>query len=100
MTSSFKAPWYYAAGSPDKNVHNLFTDRNPKRHSENRRKVANLYSMTTLLSLEAFVTEAAEHMVSKFEGFAQTGVKINMQEWAQYVNAWERMYDHRTDRFF
>ncbi|KAK5058837.1 hypothetical protein LTR84_011101 [Exophiala bonariae] len=83
-TSFTKSEWYYAAGSPNKNVHNLFTDRNPKRHSENRRKVANLYSMTTLLSLEGFVTEAAGHMVSKFEGFAKTGVNVNMQEWAQY----------------
>lgn len=79
----FKAPWYYASGSPDPNIHNLFTDRNPKRHSENRRKIANLYSMTTLVQLEPFVTEGAAHMVAKFEGFAQTRVKVNMQAWLQ-----------------
>lgn len=39
--------------------------------------------MTTLLQLEGFVTEATKHMISKFEGFAQTGIKVNMQEWAQ-----------------
>ncbi|KEF56776.1 uncharacterized protein A1O9_06966 [Exophiala aquamarina CBS 119918] len=83
-TSFTKAPWYYASGSADPNEHNLFTDRNPKRHSETRRKVAALYSMSTLVQLEHFVTEGAECMVDKFEGFAQSGVTVNMQEWAQF----------------
>lgn len=39
--------------------------------------------MTTLVQLEPFVTECAEHMVAKFESFAQTGVKVNMQTWLQ-----------------
>lgn len=47
--------------------------------------------MTTLLQLEGFVTEATKHMISKFEGFAQTGIKVNMQEWAQYVSPGERV---------
>lgn len=79
----FKASWYYASGSPDPNVHNLFTERNPKIHSEIRRKVANLYSMTTLLQLEPFVSEGTAHMVAKFEEFAHTGVKVNFQHFAQ-----------------
>ncbi|KEF54568.1 uncharacterized protein A1O9_09010 [Exophiala aquamarina CBS 119918] len=77
------APWYYASGSPDPNIHNLFTERNPKIHSEIRRKVANLYSMTTLLQLEPFVTDGTAHMVAKFEEFAQNRVTVNFQHFAQ-----------------
>lgn len=82
-TSFTKAPWYYASGNVDPNVHNMFTDRNPKRHSETRRKVASLYSMSSLVQLEPFVTECSKHMVAKFDEFARTHRKINMQEWSQ-----------------
>jgi hypothetical protein len=40
--------------------------------------------MTTLVQLEPFVTESAADMVAKFEGFAQTGAKVNMQAWLQF----------------
>ena len=53
--------------------------------------------MTTLLQLEGFVTEATKHMISKFEGFAQTGIKVNMQEWAQYVSPGGKSARHVAD---
>lgn len=54
-----KAPWYFASGGPDPHTQGLFTDRDPKTHSQNRRKVAALYSMTNLTFMEPQVHECS-----------------------------------------
>ncbi|KAF4554808.1 Cytochrome P450-like protein 7 [Elsinoe fawcettii] len=82
-TSFVKNDWYYASGNPDDRFHDLFTDRNPKRHSELRRKVANLYSMTNLLHLEPFVETCTSLLLGHFDRFAQTDEPINLQHWLQ-----------------
>jgi len=62
--------WYIASGSADPNVHDLFTDLNPKRHGENRRKVAGLYSMTSLLQYEQYTSDLTEKLVARFTDLA------------------------------
>ncbi|PSK59404.1 Isotrichodermin C-15 hydroxylase [Elsinoe australis] len=82
-TAFVKSDWYYASGNAHPDINDLFTDRNPKRHSELRRKVANLYSMTSLLHLEPFVTTCTDLLVGHFDRMAETNETINLQHWLQ-----------------
>lgn len=79
-----KSPWYIASGSADSHAPaDLFTDRNPNRHAANRRKVASVYSMTTLTHLEPFVDGCSELLRTRFREFAEQGKTINMAHWMQ-----------------
>ncbi|KAG8628055.1 hypothetical protein KVT40_003928 [Elsinoe batatas] len=82
-TAFVKNSWYYASGNPDDRVHDLFTDLNPKRHSELRRKVANLYSMTNLLHLEPFVETCTNLLLNHFDRLSRTNEVIDLQHWLQ-----------------
>ncbi|PNS18763.1 Isotrichodermin C-15 hydroxylase [Sphaceloma murrayae] len=82
-TAFIKGSWYYASGDPNPNNSSLFTDQNTKRHSELRRKIANLYSMTSLLHLEPFVTTCNRRLIDKLDTLAQDGNTIDLQHWLQ-----------------
>lgn len=62
---------------------NLFTDRNMKSHADNRRKVANLYSMTALLKMEPSVDSCIEIVLQRFDEFTYLKQTINMHHWLQ-----------------
>ncbi|PSN62543.1 cytochrome P450 [Corynespora cassiicola Philippines] len=76
-----KSPWYEASGQP--NVSNLFTERNSRNHATLRRKVASLYSMTTLLAMESCVEECTRIMIKRMEEFSENRKVFNMQHWLQ-----------------
>ncbi|KAF2267775.1 cytochrome P450 [Lojkania enalia] len=80
-TNFNKSPWYYASGHPV--VPDLFTDRNARTHAILRRKVASLYSMTTLLHMEPCVNECTILLTERFREFAHHGTTINLQHWLQ-----------------
>ncbi|OBT45682.1 hypothetical protein VE00_03948 [Pseudogymnoascus sp. WSF 3629] len=83
-TKFAKAPWYNASGDPSKHSRmNLFTDRDMKSHADNRRKVANLYSMTALLKMEPSVNSCIEIVLQRFDEFASSKQTINMHHWLQ-----------------
>ncbi|THW34272.1 cytochrome protein [Aureobasidium pullulans] len=54
-----KSAWYDASGNPHSQLKDLFTERDPQRHAAFRRKVASLYSMTSLLRMES----SADHSI-------------------------------------
>ncbi len=62
----------------------LFTELNPDTHAMTRRKVASLYSMTSLIAMEPNAVECAQLLVTKFAEFAEKGMPINLQVWLQY----------------
>lgn len=62
---------------------NLFSDRNMKNHADNRRKVANFYSMTTLLKMEPSVDSCIEIVLQRFDEFSSSKRSINMHHWLQ-----------------
>ena len=83
-TEFIKAPWYWANGGihPEKNV-DLFTDRDEKRHSANRRKVTNAYSMTALLEMEQFVDTCSEIFMTRLGEFADKKESFDLGHWLQ-----------------
>ncbi|GME41742.1 Cytochrome P450 [Neofusicoccum parvum] len=82
-TQFTKGPWYFASGNPQSDISDLFTDRDAKRHSANRRKVASLYSMTSLLKMEEAVDDCVGLMEARFREHASNGRTINLQHWLQ-----------------
>ncbi|KAJ5805942.1 uncharacterized protein N7503_003544, partial [Penicillium pulvis] len=79
-----KAPWYQASANANPESHDLFTDRNPRRHSENRRKVAALYSMTSLVAMEAYVSECTSVLFQRLSELAASAQTFDLQQWMQY----------------
>lgn len=61
----------------------MFSQRKPEMHAAIRRKVASLYSMTNLLSLERYVDSTSKVLVSSFHRFARTHEEINLAHWLQ-----------------
>jgi Cytochrome P450 len=84
-TEFIKAPWYYASGGihPEVHGHDLFTDRDEKRHARNRRKVANAYSMTALVEMEPFVDQCSAIFVKRLEEFADRKENFDLGHWLQ-----------------
>ncbi|KAK7730687.1 hypothetical protein SLS57_001518 [Botryosphaeria dothidea] len=82
-TKFTKGPWYEASRDPTSELKDLFTDRDEKSHAANRRKVASLYSMTTLLKMEETVNDCIGLIETRFREFASNGRTLNLQHWLQ-----------------
>jgi Cytochrome P450 len=61
----------------------LFTDEDEKRHSANRRKVVNAYSMTALVEMEQFVDECTAIFMQRLREFADFNTALDMGHWLQ-----------------
>jgi hypothetical protein len=83
-TEFIKAPWYWANGGihPETGI-DLFTDRDEKRHSANRRKVANAYSMTALVEMEQFVDTCSDIFMTRLGEFADSKNSFDLGHWLQ-----------------
>ena len=83
-TEFIKAPWYWANGGihPETGV-DLFTDMDEKRHSANRRKVANAYSMTALVEMEQFVDTCSDIFMTRLGEFADSKTSFDLGHWLQ-----------------
>ena len=80
-TNVYEAPWYQASGA--KGITELFTDSNQQRHADNRRKVANLYSMSTLVQFEPMVEQCTSLFATRLGEFASSGRSFDLQHWLQ-----------------
>ena len=85
-TKFIKGPWYLASGPPSQHkgvIVSIFSDRNPRRHAESRRKVANAYSLTALLEMEQYVDSTTAIFMGQLENFATTAKVFDMGHWLQ-----------------
>lgn len=78
-----KSDWYGAWGDPRVANHNLFSALDAKVHSMMRRKVSNLYAMTSIKSYEPFVDTCIRILVDRFDRFANSGEMFDLQHWMQ-----------------
>jgi hypothetical protein len=81
-TSWRKGDWYEAWHVGPK-MSNLFSEGDPAKHAAMRRKVASLYSMTSLVSYEPYVDHCIELLKSHFEVFASSNSVIDLAHWLQ-----------------
>ena len=76
-----KSDWYLAFKHPK--MITLFADTNIKRHNDSRRRIQNLYFVSTLVSYEPPVNDCNVLFVRKLQNFATTGETINLTHWVQ-----------------
>ena len=79
-----KSKFYHPFGNPDRSKRDLFTDEKIDSHAANRRKIAALYSVTSLMSYEPYVDKCNELLCSRLHEFAAERRSIDMPTWLQY----------------
>ncbi|KXH44933.1 hypothetical protein CNYM01_07071 [Colletotrichum nymphaeae SA-01] len=78
-----KSGWYDAWGDPRIPNHNLFSARDRAVHGLMRRKVASMYSMSTIKSYEPYVDSCVALLLKRFDEFAESGEAFDLQQWMQ-----------------
>lgn len=78
-----KSNFYQPFGAPHGAV-NLFTEANPQIHSDARRKVASLYSMTALVSYEPYIDHMNNFLCSRLTLCAEKAEPMDIPTWMQY----------------
>lgn len=68
-----KSKWYDAFGDPRVPNHNLFSARDRVVHGVMRRKVANIYAMSTIKSYEPRVDSCIDLLLQRLDDFAGSG---------------------------
>lgn len=79
-----KSEWYDAWNlGKNKSLTNLFSERSSTKHARDRKKVAALYSMTSLMAYEPFVDDCVAIFEQRLREFAKQGCFIDMGHWLQ-----------------
>ncbi|PBP28062.1 hypothetical protein BUE80_DR001008 [Diplocarpon rosae] len=78
-----KSSWYWGWMPPDHEKASLFSDMNPQRHAQQRRKFSSLYSMSALLGYEPFVNNCTSLLTQRFSELSQTDHMIDLHHWMQ-----------------
>lgn len=78
-----KAPWYQS-WKIDKTETNLFIEKSAAIHSVLRRKVASMYSMSSLMSYEPFVVNCISLFQDRLREKVASGEQIDLAVWLQY----------------
>ncbi|KAF3387658.1 Cytochrome P450 monooxygenase mpaDE [Penicillium rolfsii] len=63
---------------------NLFSTRDEQFHRNQKRPVANAYSMTSLLEVEPAVDSCTEVLISRLQDFAAKGQPVDLGTWLHY----------------
>jgi hypothetical protein len=60
-----------------------FSNTNEKLHSEHRRMVNNVYSMSTILTLEPYIDNCSRLFLQRIGEFADSHAVIDLGDWLQ-----------------
>lgn len=84
-TKFTKAEWYDAwLGTKENEAANLFALRRVEQHSAARRRLANMYAMSSLVSYEPYVDKCIKLFHDKLIALSKEGRSIDMTVWFQY----------------
>lgn len=78
-TEMDKSRWYEAWNAPG--FKSLFTEPSVKAHAQLRRKFQATYSMSSLVTYEAYVDSCVDVLCQRFEDFARSGQEIDLAHW-------------------
>lgn len=78
-----KSPSYRPAAPPDPEKWTLFADEDIQRHAKHRRLYQSTYSMSSLVTYEAYVDECADLFSLRLSELADAGVQADMSYWFQ-----------------
>ncbi|KAJ3541925.1 hypothetical protein NM208_g1345 [Fusarium decemcellulare] len=79
-----KSPSYRPASPPDPDKWTLFADEDIKRHARNRRLYQSTYSMSSLVTYEAYVDECIDLFSLRLSELADAGFEADMGHWFQF----------------
>jgi cytochrome P450 len=65
---------------------NLFSDRDEQHHREQKRLVANAYSLSSLLEMEPGVDSCTQIFLDKLGGYADRKESLDLGAWLQYYS--------------
>ncbi|KAH8758356.1 cytochrome P450 family protein [Diaporthe sp. PMI_573] len=82
-TTFTKGPWYSASGLPFKKDWNMFQMPENDKHVAIRKKLAGLYTMSSLVKMEAQVDECIALVETRFREIARAGTAVDLQQWMQ-----------------
>ncbi|KAJ0113819.1 hypothetical protein J7T55_010063 [Diaporthe amygdali] len=82
-TTFTKGPWYTASGLPFKKDWNMFQMPENDKHIEIRKKLAGLYTMSSLLKMEVQVDECIALIETRFRELARASAALDLQQWMQ-----------------
>lgn len=71
----------------------LFSVTDERLHAECRRIVNNVYSLSTVLSLEQYIDKCSELFMGKLSQYADTGEAMDLGEWLQWSTTPENAYN-------
>lgn len=80
-TRFYKSDWYSGWGLPK--VYTLFTQQDIQAHAQLRRKYQSTYSMSSLVTYEAYVDDCATIFCKVLEEMAKSDRLVNMGRWFQ-----------------
>ncbi|KAH7072636.1 cytochrome protein [Paraphoma chrysanthemicola] len=78
-----KSDWYQGWKHPSPERWTLFPDQDTKRHAETRKRFQSLYSMSSLLSYEAYVDKCIDILLDKLNQFANSRQSVDLVHWFQ-----------------
>lgn len=82
-TTFTKGPWYTASGLPFKKDWNMFQMPENDKHIAIRKKLAGLYTMSSLIKMESQVDECIDVIETRFRELARAGIALDLQQWMQ-----------------
>jgi cytochrome P450 len=83
-TNFKKSTFYFPWGDPTAEQQNIFQVQDVKKHQEDRRKMAPMFSLTSLLSYEPYVDSSNEVLCRRLRGFAERDQTFDLVRWMQY----------------
>lgn len=77
-----KTHFYDTSGDP--NIPNIFSMRDEKMHTQRKRKLGGLYSMSTMVHYEPAVDDMNQVLARKLDEYAENGDSIDFPALMQY----------------
>ncbi len=77
-----KSSWYSGWGVPGGRP-TLFTDQDPHHHAQERRKYQTTYSMSALVTYEAYVDDCARIFRQRLDEMSKAATTVDMGHWFQ-----------------
>lgn len=62
----------------------LFVDTDEKLHSSQRRIVNNVYSMSTILTLEQYIDDCSAQLIQRLDGYAASKTIVDLGQWLHW----------------
>ncbi|KAF7173431.1 hypothetical protein CNMCM5623_005644 [Aspergillus felis] len=79
-----KSDFYKPLRSPNVDEQNLFLIQDSELHKDRRRKIAPLYTMSSMVSYEKAVDEMTRICIQKMDLFAKDGRLVHIPHWMQF----------------